>query len=131
MHRSIALSGALLLAAACYHGPSIQTFKPAQGPYGIDTELRLRTKALVQGELLEVQDSSLVILSANRVVSVPVSAIQRGRFYGLGDLIAEGINPRSALAEVRNFSRFPTGLTRELRTRLLAAYGQTAVQVVH
>src|SRR5438876_8527898 len=37
--------------------------------------------------------------------------------------------PQSALAKLRSFSRFPFGLTPELRARLLAAYGQTELEV--
>lgn len=130
MRRLIVVGGMLLVAAACYHGPSIYKFAPVQGPSGIDVELRLLTTDFVQGELLEVQDSSLIVLSENRVVSVPVSAIQRGRFDQLGYLLGEGVDPESALAKLRNFSRFPAGLTPPLRARLLAAYGQTTVDVV-
>ncbi len=129
MRRYIAISSVLVFAA-CYHGPSIYKFAPVQGPAGIDADLRLRSKTVVQGELLEVQDSSLIVLSdSGRVVSVPVGAIGRGRFGTLGDLIADGVNPESALAQLRNFSRFPGGLTPGLRARLLAAYGQTEVDV--
>lgn len=129
MRRYIGISS-VLLVAACYHGPSIYKFAPVQGPAGIDADLRLRTKTVIQGELLEVQDSALIILTdSNRVVSVVVSAIRRGRFDTLGDLIADGDTPKSALAKLRNFSRFPSGLSPELRARLLAAYGQTAVDV--
>lgn len=122
--------GSVVLCAACYHGPSIYRFGPVQGPSGIGADLRLQTKTVVQGELLAVQDSSLIILSEfDRVVSVPVRAIKHGRFGTLGELISEGVDARSALAQLRNFSRFPPGLTPELRARLLAAYGQTEVDV--
>jgi hypothetical protein len=132
MREYIAISSALLLAA-CYHGPSIATFEPVQGPYGIDADLRLQ-KTRVRGELLEVQDTALIVLTvltdSDRVVSVPVRAIRTGVFDKLGLVIDEGVPRESALAKVRPFSRFPTGLTPALRARLLAAYGQTAVLVV-
>ncbi len=96
MRRYIAISSVVVFAA-CYHGPSIYKFAPVQGPAGIDADLRLRSKTVVQGELLEVRDSSLIVLSdSGRVVSVPVGAIRQGRFGTLGDLIADGVNPESA-----------------------------------
>ncbi|HEY3220572.1 MAG TPA: hypothetical protein VGJ80_07570 [Gemmatimonadales bacterium] len=129
MRRFIVLS-TLILAAACYHGPSLQDFGPALWPQGINADLQLDSIS-VEGELLEVQDSSLIVLTyLSKVVSVPVRSIQRGRFGKLGDLLPPDIDQKSALAKLRNFSRFPAGLPPELRARLLAAYGQTAVDVV-
>jgi len=45
MRAYIALCGALL-CAACYqgHGPAISNFEPAQGPRGIDADLRLQNR---------------------------------------------------------------------------------------
>ena len=129
MRAYIAVAGALLLAA-CYHGPSIYTFDPVNRPSGVDADLRLQ-KTRVSGELLEVQDSALIVLTdSKKVVSVPLRAIRAGVFDKLGTLLIEGLEPQSALAKLRSFSRFPFGLTPELRARLLAAYGQTELEVV-
>lgn len=129
MRRYIAITSVVVLAA-CYHGPSIYKFSPVQEPYGVDADLRLR-KIRVRGELLEVQDSALIVLTdSNKIVSVPVSVIQAGIFDKLGQLIGEGIKPGPGLARLRPFSRYPTGLTPELRARLLGAYGQTELQVI-
>ena len=120
----------VLLFAACYHGPSIYKFGPVRGPDGIGADLRLQ-ETRVRGELLEVQDSALVVLTdSDKIVSVPLSGIRAGSFDKFGMIIGEGMNSHSALAKLRPFSRFPTGLTPELRARLLAAYGQTEAQVV-
>jgi hypothetical protein len=129
MRGYIAISSVLLFAA-CYHGPSIYTFWPVQGPSGVDADLRLQ-KTRVRGELLEVQDTALVVLTdSDKVVSVPVRGIRSGTFDKLGLIITDNSAPGPALARLRPFSRFPTGLTPELRARLLAAYGQTEAQVV-
>lgn len=129
MRAYIAVAGALL-CAGCYHGPSIYSFEPVQRPNGVDADLRLEKKR-VRGELLEVQDTALIVLTDSaRVVSVPLRVIQAGTFDKLGTLIIEGLEPQSAVATLRPFSRFPAGLTPELRTRLLAVYGQTEAQVV-
>ena len=129
MRACIAVTSALL-CAACYHGPSISEFGPVQGPHGIDADLRLQ-KTRVRGELFEVQDTALIVLTdSNKVVSVPLRAIRAGLFAKLGTLLIEGWEPQSALAKLRSFSRFPFGLTPELRARLLAAYGQTELEVV-
>lgn len=129
MLRSTAIGSALLLAAACYHGPSLTTFQPALRPDGIGAELQLRDTTIA-GELLEVQDTALIVRTAGRVVLVPVAGIRRGVFAQRGPLLGEGIDPQRPLAELRNLSRFPSGMTPEIRARLLAAYGQTEIQVV-
>jgi len=129
MRAHIAVAGALLLAA-CYHGPSIYKFDPVQRPTGIDADLRLE-KTRVTGELLEVQDTTLILLTDSRkVVSVPVQGIRSGAFDRLGVMIGEGLDLQPALTTLRSFSRFPFGLTPALRGRLLAIYGQTEVEVV-
>ena len=103
--------GVLLLTAACYHGPDLAHFAPAQGPRGIDTEIRLK-HTRVLGELLEVQDSSLVILTdSERVALVPIAQIQSASFEQLGTLLEEGIDPSGSLPRLRSLSRFPAGLT--------------------
>ena len=129
MRRYIVISSVLVFAA-CYHGPSIYTFDPVRRPTGVDADLRLK-KQRVSGELLEVQDSAVIVLTdSKRVVLVPLRAVQAGLFDKLGTLLIEGLDPHSALAKLRSFSRFPFGLTPELRARLLAAYGQTELEVV-
>src|SRR6058998_236050 len=103
MRAYIAVAGALLLAA-CYHGPSIYTFDPVQRPTGVDADLRL-AKTRVSGELLEVQDSALIVLTeSNKVVAVLLRVIRDGTFDKLGTLIVEGFDTKSALARLRPFS---------------------------
>lgn len=109
---------------ACHVGPSTRTWAPANGPHGIAADLRLK-RSRVQGELLEVQDSALLVLRDERVVLVPLAAIRVGAFSQRGALIWDGRTSAGTLPRLRLVSRFPAGLTPEIRARLLAAYGQT------
>jgi hypothetical protein len=122
------VSVAVLGFAGCAVGPTTRNFGPAAGPRGIAADLRVRwgPTGRIQGEVLEVQDTALVLLSANRVVLVPIRAIGVGKFSRRGTLIEEGRVSRRSLDRLRIVSRFPAGLTPEVRARLLAAYGQTA-----
>ena len=122
--RHIIASTMLVLLLGCYHGPSLHRFAPAQGPEGIAADLRVK-KTRIQGELLEVQDSVLLIRSTDRIVSIPVRSIDHGSFEGLGERLTRGVDAKDALIELRKLSRFPTGLSADARARLLAAYGQT------
>lgn len=125
------MRGALMMPVAvlgfmgCAVGPSAQTFAPAKGPQGIEADLHFRRGRLV-GELLEVQDTVLVVLAAKRVVVVPLRVIRVGSFRTRGAVILDGRATLTTLAWLRMVSRFPSGLTPELNARLLAAYGQTA-----
>jgi len=128
MRRSSIVLALVFGFMGCAVGPTTRNFGPAAGPQGIAANLRVRwgPKGRVQGELLEVQDTALVLLSANRVVLVPLRVIIAGQFSRRGTLIEEGRASRRSLDRLRIVSRFPAGLTPEIRTRLLAAYGQTA-----
>ena len=116
----------LVAAGACFTGPSVHTFAPARAPAGIAADLRLAQKTRIQGELLEVQDSALLVLQGNaRVIIVPIARIRYGYFAKRGMLIASGQIDAKDREQLRLVSRFPAGLTAELRARLLSAYGQT------
>ena len=128
MRRSWIVPVTVLGFVACAVGPTTRNFGPAAGPQGIAADLRVKwgRTGRLQGELLEVQDTALVLLSANRVTLVPIRVILVGRFSRRGTLIAEGRASGQSLTRLKTVSRFPAGLTPEIRTRLLAAYGQTA-----
>lgn len=125
MRRSLMLPALLLGFSACFIGPKTSKFGPATGPQGIAADLRL-TVGRVQGELLEVQDTALLVLRDSQVVLVPFRVVEYGLFKGRGLLVYDGKVQQKSLPGLRQLSRFPAGLTPALRTQLLAAYGQTA-----
>lgn len=89
----------------------------------------LRGGATGQGELLAVQDTALVVLAQDTVTLVPYRILTAGRFSQVGEL-TETPPPRDFAEKVRLVSRFPQGLTPEMLTRLLAAYGQSTLKVM-
>jgi hypothetical protein len=122
----------LVAALACHVGPSIHKFEPAASAHGVQAYLRLgKHGTKVEGELLAVRDSTLLVLrDGERVVVAPIRLIRSARFEKL-DMLMEG-NRLSARdrERLRLFSRFPSGLTPELEAQLLAVYGQTAADQV-
>jgi hypothetical protein len=117
----------VLSVCACSVGLSAKHFSPATAPDGIEADLRISGFPRVRGELLEVQDSGLVILRNDRVTFVPLRDINYGSFRQRGAFIAAGrFVDAAAAAELRLVSRFPAGLPPDRRAALLAAYGQTA-----
>jgi hypothetical protein len=115
--------------AACHSGPSVESFAPARGPYGIEVDLRVAREHIL-GELLEVQDSALLVRRGAQLLLVPLRVIKSGSFDTRGVLISGGRADPKVLEQLRLVSRFPAGLTPELRARLLAAYGQTEIERV-
>lgn len=129
MIRSLVVAALLGAIGACYHGPSAETFELAQWPDGVAVDLRLsKSRVRVRGELLELQDSALIVLSRSQIVRVPIGSIRQGVFQERGILIENGRISERARTQMRLLSRFPAGLTPELRARLFAAYGQTDFQ---
>lgn len=126
MKRAV-LAPILAVALACPIGPSVQKFVPAESPYGVQSDIRAgNRRTRIRGELLEVQDTMLLVLrDGARVTSVPIREIRSASFAKLDVLIENGHLSGGGLDRLRLVSRFPAGLRPEIAAQLLAAYGQT------
>jgi hypothetical protein len=127
MLRALAVAVAVLGIGACHAGLSAKRFIDTSGPEGIQVNVELGHGRLL-GELLEVQDSALLVLrlTPEQVVSVPLRGIRTAVYYKRGLFMYRGAfvdEPRAV--EARLLSRYPNGLTPALRAALLASYGQT------
>lgn len=131
MRQALLLS---LLAAlwACPVGPSARSFPPAHSARGVIATIKFeRAKGELVGELLEVRDSTLLLLrNLARVVVVPISAIHSATFTDVGSVIDRGQIYDSDRARLRLMSRFPDGIRPEAEAKLLSAHGQTMPDVV-
>ena len=127
MLRSSLLVATVLFCAGCYHGQRLATFGPAQSPAGIFSDLRLR-QTRVRGELLEVQDSALVVVTSEaKVMLVYFDDLRSWRFGDKGAFVGDGGD--IPVDRLRSFSRYPAGMTPDVRAQLLSAYGQTEIEV--
>lgn len=128
MLRSWMLPIVVIGLGACMVGQSARSFAPAIGPRGIGADIRFRgTSPRVRGELLDVQDTVIVLLSsANRIVHVPIRTILVGRFARRGTLIEDGKMKERTRNWLKLVSRFPAGLTPEVTAKLLVMNGQAA-----
>jgi hypothetical protein len=122
-----------LFASGCMInlGTRLQDVAVANAPAGTRVEVRLRdSERMVTGELLDVRDDALVVLSENRVNLIPLAMIRRAWYAdasvvnGGGDTL--GPEDRSFL---RLYSRYPNGISPEVMARLLRALGQDAPRV--
>lgn len=129
MPRLIAMLLLATVAAGCRVGPRLDNYAPAQHPHGVAAQLQTGSGA-VRGELLEVQDTALLLLAPERaLILVPYSQIREGSFGPAGVDIS-GTPSLRAQERLRTFSRYPQGLSPELRRQLLAAYGQAELRVI-
>ena len=127
MLRALAVAVAVLGIGACHSGLSAERFIDTSGPEGIQVNVELGHGTL-HGELLEVQDSALLVLrlEPEQVVSVPLREIRTAVYHKRGVFMHRGaFVDDSTAVEARLLSRYPTGLTPALRAALLASYGQT------
>ncbi|HEV8511596.1 MAG TPA: hypothetical protein VGQ48_14175 [Gemmatimonadales bacterium] len=123
----------LALVAACPIGPTVRSFPTAGSPQGVRADIRLTGRAKMQllGELLEVRDSTLLVLrDSARVTEVPIRMIGSATFPTQGVLIDRGRLSKNDREKLRLMSRFPAGLRPEFESQLLAAYGQTEPEKV-
>jgi len=117
--------------AGCHMGSSGANLPVANQPGGAHVSLRT-TGGAYSGELLAVQDDG-VIISGDRIMFAPFSSMvelsldKMGRQYRLGTAEV----PRGEkLARFRAVSRFPQGLTPNIRAVLLARTSQTEIAVI-
>lgn len=125
------------MASGCVTGPRVERLVPATTPAGARVEMTLGHRAtgaeLLEGELLEVRDTAVVVLApGRRVTLIGYAAVIKARCPGLpgGPEFGEWIQPAEEVRErLRLVSRFPGGLTPQLFEQLLQGYGQTVLVV--
>ena len=117
---------ALTLLVGCSVGHGVKNYAPAEGPAGATVKLELTGNRTVAGELLTVQDSSLMLLSGGQLIRVRMPLIETGSVPKLSFTRAE--LKGDVRERLRLISRYPQGISPDLETRLLQAYRQTAVQ---
>jgi hypothetical protein len=119
---------ALLLLAACMVGSSGRSYAPARGPAGATVWLELTGKREISGELLAVEQATLLVLQEQQLVRVRMTLIQSGKTPRIS------FAGRSMSADTRErlrlVSRYPQGVSPELEARLLQAYGTSSVRQI-
>jgi hypothetical protein len=120
----------LIVLGGCTIGPQVQNEPLAREPRGASVTLQARGHTIT-GELLEVQDSALLVLTPEeRVTLVSYRLLRRGDAEMRIPIVRGGEPPSRARREqLRRVSRFPQGLDPSLRGALLDAYGQADVVV--
>ena len=136
---------AVLFLTACHVGPQIENVRTAVRASGAEVMVKAHHDAYPKrrqyvGELLEVDNSGVLlnltteVAPNGQVTLVPWSIIKRIdaiSFPGLrATMRSGGSNRESVIEKMRLASRYPQGLSPELRRRLLESYNQSSVNVI-
>ncbi len=119
---------ALLFLAACMVGTTGRSYAPARGPAGAMVQLELGGKREVGGELLAVEEATLLILQEQQLTRVPLVLIESGKAPRI--TFVGGTMSADTRERLRLVSRYPQGISPELEARLLQAYGASGVRQI-
>jgi len=118
----------VVFVSACTMGPRLESFAPSASPAGIELSLELERSRLA-GELLAVADTSLLLavswpkVDYPQLVQIPLRRVhQSTSALGTWRRWSDGITAR-----YRPLSRYPQGVSAELKARLAAAYGVDSI----
>ena len=131
------VTATLLATIGCHSGPQVDNLPALREPQGATVEMRIRASEdrrqfRYQGELIEIGDAGLLLLmrrdTGTHLFAVSWSELERIEATELpGFAATPGGRPErrsDVIDEFRLISRFPQGLSENLRTRLLTSYGQ-------
>ena len=105
------LGAAAVIATACHTGPSAKSYYGVKEGRGIRVKLVVGRKERKDGEVLEVRDSTLVVLGTGCAVSfVPFATIREAAFKGINPAYEKGWPTPDERAELRMLSRYPGGM---------------------
>jgi hypothetical protein len=122
------LLGCLSALAGCVIGPRVSEYRPVEAGHGVTGQFIVRGRRL-EGELLAVSDSALVIQSTDGLLLISKLLIDEASFGGLGvvgskDLVGD------VLEQYRLLSRYPAGIAPATLQALLAEAGQEELKVL-
>lgn len=135
------------IIVGCSAGIEVKNFKPAQGPQGVQMEIKLYGDVIkgdkVEGELLAVRADGVLLKVAEypvgddiaeRVVLIPFWMMDTARLEQMGraKVESQGEDMNDVyLKRLRLVSRFPQGLSDELLGKILTSLDQDTLVVPH
>lgn len=112
----------LLAVGGCTAGSTLEEFEAARSPGGAVATVFQRQGARQVVELLEVSDSSLLVLAEDRIATVRLDELERIRVHDYRTYTRPFSAPERR--ELRMVSRFPYGVPAVAMDSLLARAGQ-------
>lgn len=130
MRYPVMFSVALLVSGCMSHGPHVSGLPPVRDASGavVSIDVSGSGRARPAGELLELRDTSLLLVWDGRVVEVTFAEMSRYAVAGRSrhQRPAQGLTVEQR-EELRLRSRHPWGIAPDLMRRILEQYGQERV----
>ena len=125
--KRILMLGALVALGACikYTSPAPELSPLLQSARGSMGVAALEDGSHADGELIELADSSLTVLQANRLVVVPLRDIARVEFGEFRSYRLSAGAPKWTIEQGKASSRFPLGMTPAARDAILRGLNLT------
>lgn len=122
----------IVSATACTFGPGRHDFPPiATSPHGALGSIRMTdADTVIPIELIEVRDSALLVLTANRYALAMFSDIRTLDLPPHVSDVRRFDDDVRALERLRPLSRFPHGIPTDVMDELMRASGQAALLVL-
>ena len=115
------------LTSGCAYGMTAEKLTPAYEAAGVTVRI-ITPRRQLSGELIDLRDDGLLIISDKVVRLVPYSSIASAQFDQTKDKI-EGHPPSGKRRErLRLLSRYPQGVGPDLLRDLLRAFGQNELK---
>ena len=130
--RSVFLLAMLSATSACMMGKNAAGWPVAKQPYGATVTVRTSSGSFT-AELIEVTADGFVLKKSGKLVFAPFSiidhlaAMKMESRYSMGRRMPPSPAARANLVTI---SHFPQGMTPEIRGKMLAASGQTELEVL-
>jgi hypothetical protein len=124
--RATRLLALLSAVVGCSVGTTARSYQPAKGPAGAAVTLELTEHRSLGGELLAVEDTTLLLVGNDQLIRVDVTSIRKLKGPKLSVSGPNLIGPTRE--RLRLISRYPQGVSPELEARLLGAYGRSSVR---
>ncbi len=111
-------------ATACAVGKKAEKLGLAHSPTGAMANLDVNQESVITGELLAAEDSALLLLRGQTMLSIPYSQIRYAVFKEIDQRynLKQRVPDPETLRKLRLISHFPQGLSPSLRLTLAAMY---------
>jgi hypothetical protein len=128
MRRLSVLSLLALSSCVVRSGPRAERYDPATRAAGTGTTITTAASQIA-GELLEVRDTALVVLTSSRVTLIPNRVITAMYFVDL-PRFHTGSLTSDETRRLRLLSRFPYGMPDQALTQLMSSRRQDTLEVL-
>jgi len=130
---TLAALATVTVLTGCMLGSRPSTHPIASRPAGMSVDLRMLDDQRVEGELLAVDDTSLVIRTDSVFTRVPFNHVKHGeletwKYFRSRSEWQNLVADPALVAQLRTRARYPQGMDPDLEGRVLAAYGATEVR---